>query len=44
MMNDPPSAIVNINESLDVPYLRDKIQIKKLMNTVSGDPHCYVYD
>ncbi|PKS10237.1 hypothetical protein jhhlp_001987 [Lomentospora prolificans] len=44
MMNQPPSAEVEITELLDLTPLAEPRQIKDLIDTVGSSPFCFVYE
>lgn len=43
MMDQPPSDEVDIDESIDIQPLNVPRVIRTLMDTVTGDPFCFVY-
>ncbi|KHE82481.1 Di-copper centre-containing protein, partial [Neurospora crassa] len=44
LLNQPPSANVTTNETIAIGPTMPDVQIKKLMDTVSDDLFCYVYE
>jgi tyrosinase len=43
LQNNPPSADVNVEDIIDISPLAPPVKIKDLMNTVGGNPLCYIY-
>ncbi|KAK1776651.1 hypothetical protein QBC45DRAFT_212096 [Copromyces sp. CBS 386.78] len=44
MLDQPPSANVTTDETIAIGPTMPDLQIKTLMDTVSGSPFCYVYE
>jgi len=43
LLDQPPSPNVTVNDSIDISPIAGPVQIKNLLNTVTGSPLCYVY-
>ncbi|CAI4219580.1 unnamed protein product [Parascedosporium putredinis] len=43
LQNNPPSANVTVEDTIDLSPLAPPVKIKDLMNTVGGSPLCYIY-
>jgi len=43
LLNTPPSPNVTVNDYINISPLNTPVQIKSLMNTLTGAPLCYVY-
>lgn len=42
-MDFPPSPNVTVNDTVDLLPLAPPVRIGNLLNTLAGDPLCYVY-